>query len=237
MALDPSFGISEGGSTIIDTNWNGEGAGTLVEAGNGSGWTFILGYTTNVYPLASDLLDLFINPSFIDTSNAGGGGLTAQETRDAVGELAPGGAPAAGSIDQHLDTLLTGQTTIVNAVAAVQTVVDALQNNTRFVGIVPAFAMIPQSGNNLYKLISLFYDEEGNMKDPDDLEEDEADLEVDLDLADGTDKNSLLFDDAAFTTPATAGFFPGHVKMKRIGVGRFELFLKVPSTEVIGQYQ
>jgi len=73
------------------------------------------------------------------------------------------------------------------------------------------------------------------MEDPD-VVDGAAQIGLDLDLADGTDKNSLLFDDFALTTPATASTtFTGHVKMVRDAVGRFSIFMKIPSTETPDQ--
>lgn len=57
-----------------------------------------------------------------DPDWSGGGGLTAQQTRDAMTLAPTPGAPAAGSVDAHLDTLITG----VNVTSIAN---DAITNN------------------------------------------------------------------------------------------------------------
>lgn len=64
----------------------------------------------------------------LEEGPGGGSGLTAQETRDAM-KLAPtGGAPAAGSLDDHLDDVLddTGTSGVVVTAAERNSIADAL---------------------------------------------------------------------------------------------------------------
>lgn len=72
-----------------------------------------------------------------DVGGGGGSGLTAQQTRDAM-KLAPtGGAPVAGSIDEHLDDILEDTAEIGTAGAGLtslssQTSVDDIPTNAEF---------------------------------------------------------------------------------------------------------
>jgi len=50
---------------------------------------------------------------------------------------------------------------------ATQASVDAIQNNTNFVGIVPATLLIPDTGSTLYVFYANLYDEVGSPVDPD----------------------------------------------------------------------
>ncbi len=64
IAKDPKFGIIEAGKSVfVDTNWAGTG---LVEAGNGTGWTFItapVGADDTKYPDSGNNLSIYINPA------------------------------------------------------------------------------------------------------------------------------------------------------------------------------
>ena len=113
----------------------------------------------------------------------------------------------------------------------------SIQNNTRFVASVPSWVLIPTSAENVYKITALLYDTAGNMEDPDSVDG-APQIGLDLDLADGSDKNALVFDDFALTTPATVSpTFTGHVKMVKDAVGRFSTFVKIPSTETPDQFK
>lgn len=60
VAKDPDlFGITEGGTTIVDTNWTGS---DLVEGGNGFGWTFITLPTALGYGNSGQALELYHFP-------------------------------------------------------------------------------------------------------------------------------------------------------------------------------
>jgi len=67
IALDLKFGITEGGSTTIDSNWDGF---DIDEPGNGSGWTFIVAAKsvtddeTATFPDSDDILKIWLNPAY-----------------------------------------------------------------------------------------------------------------------------------------------------------------------------
>ncbi len=113
-----------------------------------------------------------------------------------------------------------------------------MEMNTRFKATVPSWVLIPTAAENVYKICANLYDSAGNMEDPDSVDG-APQIGLDLDLADGTDKNAFVFDDFALTTPATVSTtFTGHVKMvKDTGTGRFFTFVKIPSTETPHQFK
>lgn len=106
--------------------------------------------------------------------------------------LAPGDIPAivaavwdelsasyvgAGKFGTHINTLLTrlSATRATNldfldaamTSRASQTSVDAIQNNTRFVGVVPSVLVLPTSGSKSYKFYATLFDTAGSPEDPD----------------------------------------------------------------------
>jgi len=65
ICLTDAFNIEEGGTTIIDTNWSGT---DLVEAANGTGWTFVVGVAEGpagdaAYPVSGDSVEIWLLPS------------------------------------------------------------------------------------------------------------------------------------------------------------------------------
>ncbi|MCK5642657.1 MAG: hypothetical protein KAJ19_17750, partial [Gammaproteobacteria bacterium] len=107
----------------------------------------------------------------------------------------------------------------------------SIQNNTRFVGIVPVNMLIPDTGDTMYKLTVHFYDTDGNMEDPDSNE-----IDVLYEDVSGADKDAF-FDDAGGTTGATAGVIDANMwQMVRIGVGVYVTYYKLPNTETIDQW-
>lgn len=97
------------------------------------------------------------------SSVSGGGGLTAQDVRDAM-KLAPtAGAPAAGSVDEHLDDILTDTAAIDSAVStnldaqvstlATQTSVDTVDANVDAI-LVDTAAIEPLVTSNLDAAVS-----------------------------------------------------------------------------------
>ena len=116
--------------------------------------------------------------------------------------------------------------TLSDQIDGVQTSVDGIQNNTNFVATVPQHMLIPDSGDTMYKITVHFYDSDGNMEDPDSNE-----IDILYEGVDGTDKDAF-FDDAGGITGATAGVIDANMwKMVRIGVGHYETYYKLPSTE------
>jgi hypothetical protein len=141
-------------------------------------------------------------------------GLTAQEKLD---------------VNLEADTSLTDYDS-GNGVAKESSVLS-IQNNTRFVSSIPSYYLIPSAGNNVYQLTANFYDSAGNMEDPD-----SNDVGLDLDTADGTDKNALLYKDSAATIALDASGIAGHLKLERTDVGRYFCFVKIASTETESQF-
>lgn len=137
------------------------------------------------------------------------------------------GSSAIARVGADEDTLET----ISDQIDGVQTSVDGIQNNTRFVATIPGNMVIPESGNTMYRLTSHFYDSDGNMEDPDNNE-----IAVVFKTVGGTSKVSF-YDDSAATTPATASTtFSGKYKMVRLGVGIYETYYQLPNTESEGQW-
>lgn len=107
----------------------------------------------------------------------------------------------------------------------------ALQNQTRFVGVPPAHMLIPDAGDTIYRIVSHFYDNDGNMEDPDNDE-----IAIVYKNVSGTSKIAF-FDNAAGSSPATASTtFSGKYKMVKLGVGTYETYYKLPNTEAVAQW-
>lgn len=150
----------------------------------------------------------------------GGSGLTSQQVRDAMKLTPSGGAPASGSVDEHLDDLLTDTTSIKSSV-------ESIQNNTRLVVGLPAQFDIPETSYNVYKVIVNFYDTDGNMEDPDDNE-----FSIDMETAGAVDKNGLLYKEVGCSNLLDASVkFSGYKALVREDIGRFYCFVKIVSTE------
>lgn len=123
VALEIMFGITEGGSVIVNTNWTGT---TLDEAGNGSGWTFIVAQAASLYPENGENLNISRSSSLFFREPIINNSLTAQEVRDAMYLAPTPGTPGANSIDDKLDHLGADTADILAAVAAVQSTVDGI---------------------------------------------------------------------------------------------------------------
>jgi len=139
------------------------------------------------------------------------------------------------TIQNYVDDITGDVTTSLNAYdsgngVATQSSVDSIQNNTRFVAAIPSYYLIPSSSFNAYKITVNFYDTAGNMEDPD-----SNDIGLDLDLVDGTDKNAILFKEAACTNALDNSGIAGHKKLERTDVGQYFAFVKIASTESVGQ--
>jgi len=121
--------------------------------------------------------------------------------------------------------------TLSDQIDGVQSSVDGIQNNTRFVATVPTNMLIPDTGTKMYKITAHFYDTDGNMEDPDNNE-----IDILYEGVDGTDKDAF-FDDASGSTPATAGTIDSNMwKMVKISTGVYETYYKLPSTETQEQW-
>jgi len=121
--------------------------------------------------------------------------------------------------------------TLSDQIDGVQTSVDGIQNNTRFVATVPTNMLVPDTGTTMYKITVHFYDSDGNMEDPDNNE-----IDVLYESVDGTDKDAF-FDDAGGITGATAGTIDANMwKMVRISTGVYETYYKLPNTETPEQW-
>jgi hypothetical protein len=145
----------------------------------------------------------------------GGGGLTAQETRDAM-KLAPtAGAPAAGSIDDLLNEIDSKTTNLPSDPASESAILDAIsaiQNNTTFVGVVQSPMIIPDSGSTLYVIYARLFDNIGNPEDPD-----------------GNVINLVIKNSAGSVIVPS-------VPMTRTGVGRYQYPYTILSSDVKGPY-
>ena len=97
IALDPAFNIREGGTNIVDTNWSGT---DLAEAGDGSGWTFIIADAgiDDVHPVSDNVLKIWYNPAiqrvkdvivdevYFDVSNSVNGNGTAKDPTNDIND-------------------------------------------------------------------------------------------------------------------------------------------------------
>jgi len=121
--------------------------------------------------------------------------------------------------------------TLSDQVDGVQTSVDGIQNNTRFVATVPTSMLVPDTGTTMYKITAHFYDTDGNPEDPDSDE-----IDVLYEDVTGADKDAF-YDDSAGTTPATAGTIDANMwQMVRISTGVYETYYKLPNTESVAQW-
>lgn len=128
IALEPLFGITEGGATIVASNWT-PGSGNLTEGGNGNGWTFIVAPSDRAYPGSGDTLEIYRIAAMHERSISAATSLTAQEVRDAM-KLAPsGGAPAADSVDDKLDDLETQVGDVETQLGTIEGKVDVVDGN------------------------------------------------------------------------------------------------------------
>lgn len=116
---------------------------------------------------------------------------------------------------------------------ALESSVQALQNNSNFVSTIPSYLLIPASGYTVYKFNGLTYSPSGNLDDPD-----SSGLYVRVETGGGISKNSGVYENFGVTTPASGyGAAPsGYVNMIRTGLGQYELYYKLPSTEVLDQW-
>lgn len=112
---------------------------------------------------------------------------------------------------------------------ASQDSVDNIENNTRLsIGVSPAW-LIPETGDTMVRIKCFLKDEGGNPEDPD---SDEISLQTRAD--NGAVYKTALFDDEAGSTGATASstFTPSYFKMFKLSQGSYEIWYKLPSTEV-----
>ena len=58
---NPYFNCTEGGSVEVNDNWTGGAS----EGTNGSGWTFVVQYTDQTYPVSGEDLFIYFKPGFI----------------------------------------------------------------------------------------------------------------------------------------------------------------------------
>jgi len=188
----------------------------------------------------------------------GGGGITSQQVRDSM-KLAPtGGAPAAGSVDEHLDTMLSGEVAIYADTQAITgklptnnimgssvktdkddeidstlSIVQNIQNNTRCVVGLPAHFYIPESSYTVYKIVVNLYDTQGAMEDPDNQE-----FAILMETANAISKVGLLYKEYACTNLLdVAPNFTNYKKLMRVGdngdgTGQYYCFVKIASTEI-----
>ena len=170
IALDTRFGITEGGSTIINNNWTG--SGSLAEAGLGSGWTFILANAEfGTPPVSDEDLELFYSPTLLrdpTPAASSSGDWPSGELEQIRGALGVDGTKTTATggqlqtIDTNLDTvntnvatLLSDVTQLLSDVADVQNAVDALAlvaaleatSQSILSGVTAVVAKLPASGS------------------------------------------------------------------------------------------
>jgi len=110
--------------------------------------------------------------------------------------------------------------------------VQGIQNNTRFVASIPSYFLIPTADSNIYEMKIHFYDNSGNMEDPNFDE-----FSIKARTADGTSKNALLFKEYALTNPLDAStIFPGFLALERITNGIYHCYIQIASTETDTQF-
>jgi len=107
----------------------------------------------------------------------------------------------------------------------------AIQNNTRFTTSIAGHYLIPSAGSTVYKLVARFYDGDGSPEDVDD-----NDVGLDLDTADGTDKNAILYKEFACTNALGNSGFAGHKKLEHGSTGEYFCYIKIASTESVAQF-
>jgi len=189
----------------------------------------------------------FTRTSLVITSSPGFTGLADTDANkkviaNAVRENVPGmSAVASGSVQQDIvDEIDINENKINNievklpvaGLIASQLDVQSIQNNTRFVSSIPVYFLVPEIDNNVYKIKVHFYDTNGSMEDPDDSE-----FSIDVETADGTDKNPILYKDFACSNPLdNSTKFTGYKEMERENVGIFFFYIKVNYTEVEAQF-
>ena len=117
-----------------------------------------------------------------------------------------------------------------NGGVAKESSVSDIQNNTRFVTSIPANFLIPDTTPNVYKLVSIFYDADGALEDPDSNE-----LSINLETASGADKNTILYKEYAVTSPLDNSSISGFKKLEREELGVYYCYIKISSTETEAQ--
>jgi hypothetical protein len=95
------------------------------------------------------------------------------------------------------------------AFADVTARISAIQNNTRFVGVIPAVMLKPESGSTTYKWYALLFDTQGSPQDPD-----AGSMTLRVEQTDGT-----------ILVPSSP--------MTRLGLGEFSYDFAVLSTDVL----
>jgi hypothetical protein len=114
---------------------------------------------------------------------------------------------------------------------SILTEIGGIQNNTRFVCSVPVNLRIPDSSYLVYMFHAMFYALDGSPLDPDSNE-----MAIRLRNVAGTEKTAL-YDDAVVTIPSTASItFSNYYKMVRVGIGHYDIYYKLVSTETIDQW-
>ena len=106
----------------------------------------------------------------------------------------------------------------------VQTAVNAVQNNTRFVAAIPGKINRPASGAEAVAIACYLYDEAGNMEDPD-----SNGLFVKISQMDGSAVTGRYFSDSGLSSAISAsgsGTFSGYFPLGRVSSGKYAFFYK-----------
>lgn len=241
------FGVvklaSTGGGDVIDMSTSGAGRGIDISAGQRGISVVSSGAEAVVFDGATIGLDIEGNAGDgIRSRSLGGNGngmtllgngsgvaLNADLSDRTIGTADSLGSSAQAQVNSEVDQALLDYDS-GNGVAK-ESSVEGIQNNTRAVVSLPNPALIPDTGDTVYRIDFLFYDTDGNMEDPD-----SNDVGLDLETAGGTSKAALLYKEFAATNALDNSGISGYKKLERADVGRYFCYLKIASTETVDQF-
>jgi hypothetical protein len=168
-----------------------------------------------------DLIDTEVAAILADTNELQGdwtnGGRLDLIVDDILADTATLGAPAGASHSADVAAVSA-------LVSTLQTAVTSIQNNTRFVAVVPPKLNRPGSGSEAVGMVTYLYDSEGNMEDPDSNE-----LFVKIMQVDGTAIASRYYSDSGLSSAISvkgSGTFSAYYPLTRVAAGKYMLFYK-----------
>lgn len=112
-----------------------------------------------------------------------------------------------------------GNANLKNILDNIVSAVTSVQNNTSFVGVLPAEMIIPNNGTQLYQIPMRIRDAEGNMEDPDNNE-----VFVTIKNEAGLDRTALL-----------VGYVGGPVQATRTALGKYHVEVEISNTAAVEQ--
>ena len=167
--------------------------------------------------------DVIIDPVYIETEDIVNG---VWEDDNSTRSTANSAGKVLGDILVDTDQI---QQVTPGTVIATQADVQALSNNTKARISVGDPIQIPSTGDTIFPIDFYFFDSSGVgvPNDPDNNE-----VAIQIRAINAQVLKTALFDDEAGTTPATASVtFVGFWQLNRLGVGRYQTFYKLPSSE------